>query len=105
MTLVTTAGPSFVEPVPFAAASPYRSGELSAEPLRLALSGGKQSWQIDMPQLVVDAAASGVLSLYVTGTLGEPRAPLAALAVLESSATPSQAATVIALRTTLLPPP
>jgi len=105
MTLVTAAGPSFVEPVPFSAASPYRSGDLSAEPLRLALSGGKQSWEIDMPQIVVDASVGGVLSLYVTGTLGEPRAPLSALAVLESSATPSQAATVIALRTTLLPPP
>ena len=105
ITLTTAAGPSFVDPVPFAAASPYRSGPLTAEPLRLGLGGSKQGWEVDLPQLVVDAAAGQVLALYVTGTLGDPRAPLSTLAVLESSATSSQAALVIALRTTLLPSP
>lgn len=105
MTLVTTGGPSFVDPVPFAAASPYRSGELQAEPLRLGLSGSKQTWEVDMPQPMVDAAAKGVLAVYATGTLTDPRAPLTALAVLESSATATQAALVIALRTTLQPNP
>lgn len=105
MTLATAAGPSFVDPVPYGGASAYRMGDLSAEPLRLGISGSKQQWEIDMPQPVIDAAAKQILALYLTGTLTDPRAPLSALAVLESTASPSQAALVVSLRTAALPSP
>ena len=65
----------------------------------------KQTWEIDLPQLVVDGAAKGVMALYVTGTLGEPRLPIAGLAVIESSATATQAALAVPLMTRLLPAP
>jgi hypothetical protein len=106
LTLTVAGGPTFVEPVASGAASPYRAGELTAGLLRMSLGGqSKQTWEIDLPQLVVDAANRGVFALYITGTLSEPRLPIAGLAVVESSATPTQAAVVVPLMTKLLPSP
>lgn len=106
LTLTIAGGPTFVEPVALGGASPYRSGDLTAGPLRMSLGGGsKQTWELDLPQLVVDGAARGVFALYITGTLSEPRLPVAGLAVIESTATATEAAVVVPLRTTLLPSP
>lgn len=106
LTLTVAGGPSFVDPVGLGAATPYRQGDLSAGPLRMTLGGdSKQTWEIELPQLVVDAVARGVLALYITGTLSEPRLPIAGLAIIESSATATQAALALPLMTRLLPSP
>ncbi len=106
LTLTVAGGPSFVDPVGLGGATPYRGGDFTAGLLRMNLGGdSKQTWEIDLPQLVVDGADKGVMALYITGTLGEPRLPVAGLAVIESSATASQAALAVPLMTKLLPAP
>lgn len=100
---LTQDGPTFVDDTAPAAASAYRAADPSPGTLRMSIVGIKTTWDIDLPQVVVDAARGQILSLLVTGTLAEPRQPIAALAIIESGATTTKAPLVVPLVTSSVP--
>lgn len=57
-------------------------------------------WNIDLPQMVLDAAQGQLVTVVATGTVKDAMKPLTVLAVLDSSATTMTAAQVLPLTVT-----